>query len=175
MTAATRTTGTAEQIMLRLSDRLVAVERVVSRAMVVGFVGLITVNVGMRYLAGRPIVFAEELAAIMLVWLAFVAISISLHDRAQIGVTLLVDKLPGSARRAMEVAVNLIIAAILAVLLWKSVVWVNSPMVAFEQVITTGWKKWPFFLVVPLFCITAFIHVVAHILRPTGEHHEVTL
>ena len=91
------------------------------------------------------------------------------------GVTLLVDKLPGFARRAMEVAVNLIIAAILAVLLWKSVVWVNSPMVAFEQVITTGWKKWPFFLVVPLFCITAFIHVVAHILRPTGEHHEVTL
>ena len=63
MTAATRTTGTAEQIMLRLSDRLVAVERVVSRVMVVGFVGLITVNVGMRYLAGRPIVFAEELAA----------------------------------------------------------------------------------------------------------------
>ena len=173
--AASQTTNMAEQHLLRLSDTLVTVERVVSRVMVVGFVGLITVNVAMRYLAGRPIVFAEELAAIMLVWLAFVAISISLYERNQIGVTILVEVFPKRAQRGMEVIVNLIIAAILVVLLWKSVVWVNSPMVAFEQVITTGWPKWPFFIVVPVFCVTALVHVLAHILRPTGEHHEVTL
>lgn len=172
MTAAARITGTAERFLLRLSDGLVAAERVVSRVMVVGFVGLITVNVGMRYLAGRPILFAEELAAIMLVWLAFVAISISLHDRAQIGVTLLVDRLPATARRRVRVAVNLIVAALLAVLLWKSLAWVRSPVVGFEQVITTGWKKWPFFLVVPLFCLTALVHVAADTLRPAGEATE---
>lgn len=171
MTAA-RIGGGAEHLVLRLSDGLVAVERVVSRVMVVGFVGLISVNVGMRYLAGRPIVFAEELAAVLLVWLAFVAISISLHDRTQIGVTLLADALPTRWRRIVEVAVNLVIIGILLVLLWKSVAWVSSPAVAFEQIITTGWPKWPFFLVVPVFCVTSLVHVVAHILRPAGEHHE---
>lgn len=172
--AGTMTTARAEHVVLRLSDTLVAVERQISRVMVIGFVGLITVNVGMRYLAGRPIVFAEELAAIMLVWLAFVAISISLYDRTQIGVTLFVDALPKRAQRGIDLAVNLAIAGILLVLFWKSVTWVSSPMVAFEQVITTGWPKWPFFVVVPVFCVTALVHVVAHILRPTGEHHEVT-
>lgn len=169
------TLGRAEQGLLRLSDALVAVERVASRLMVVGFVGLITLNVGMRYLAGRPIVFAEELAAIMLVWLAFLAISISLYDRTQIGVTLVADALPKPAQRGLEVAVQVIVAAILLVLLWKSVLWVNSPTIAFERVITTGWPKWPFFIVVPVFCITALVHVVGQILRPGRAHREVTL
>lgn len=158
-----------------LSDGLVVVERVVSRAMVLGFVGLITLNVGMRYLAGRPIVFAEEMAAILLVWLAFVAISISVHDRTQVGVTILTDRLRKRAQRALEVAVSVVIVGLLGVLLWKSFVWVQSPAVSFEQVITTGWPKWPFFIVVPVFCLTTLTHVMAHIARPTGEHHEVTI
>ena len=161
--------------VLSLSDRIAVVERLVSRVMVIGFVGLITTNVAMRYLVGRPIVFAEELAAIMMVWLAFVAISISIHDRAQIGVILLVDCLSERVQRGLEVVVNVMIIGMLAVLLWKSLTWVASPMVGFERVITTGWPKWPFFLVVPVFCATTIIHVLAHIIRPTGEHREVTL
>ena len=35
--------------IVSVSERLVRVERVVSRLMVIGFVALITVNVGMRY------------------------------------------------------------------------------------------------------------------------------
>ena len=148
-----------------LSDGLAHVERWISRLMVLGFVGLITVNVAMRYLGGRPIVFAEELAAILLVWLAFVAISISIHDRTQIGVTLLTDRLPPRWQRGVAVVVGCTVAAILAVLLWKSAVWVRSPNVAFERVITTGWPKAPFFYVVPVFCVTALIHVVAQLGR----------
>jgi len=159
----------------RLSDGLVVVERLLSRAMVFGFVGLITVNVGMRYIAGRPIVFAEELAAILLVWMAFVAISISVHDRSQVGVTILTDKLPRRAQRVLEVGVSVAIVGLLGVLLWKSLTWVQSPAVAFEQVITTGWPKWPFFIIVPVFCVTTLVHVLAHIAHPTGEHHEVTI
>jgi TRAP-type transport system small permease protein len=162
-------------LLARLSGALAAAERLVARAMVIGFVGLITANVGMRYLGGRPIVFAEELAAILIVWLAFVAISISIHDRTQIGVTILTDVAGARTQRRVDRIVHLIIAAILAVLLWKSVGWVRSPVVAFEQVITTGWPKWPFFLIVPIFCVTGLVHVLAHIVRPTGEHHEVTL
>jgi TRAP-type C4-dicarboxylate transport system permease small subunit len=65
--------------VLHVSGAVVAVERVVSRAMMVLTCGHHHSRCRMRYLAGRPIIFAEELAAIMLVWLAFIAISISLH------------------------------------------------------------------------------------------------
>ena len=51
--------------------------------------------------------------------------------------------------------VSVLVAFMLAVLLWKSVAWVLSPNVGFEQVITTGWAKWPFFLVVPVWAATS--------------------
>ncbi|MFS4437458.1 TRAP transporter small permease [Paracoccaceae bacterium GXU_MW_L88] len=144
-----------------LSNGLVRLERWASRLLVLAFVGLIVVNVAMRYVIGRPMVFAEELAAILLVWLAFTATSITIHDRTQIGVTLVTDLLSERLRRITAIVTYSGIALILAVLLWSSIKWVNSPVVAFEQIITTGWPKSPFFWIVPIFSLFALIHVAA--------------
>jgi len=151
-----------------LSGGLVRLERWASRLLVIGFVGLIVANVGMRYLAGRPIVFAEELAAILLVWLTLVAVSISIHDKAQIGVTLLSDALPAQARRVLDIVVWALVALMLGSLLKAGVTWVRSPAVSFEQVITTGWSKTPFFTIFPIFCASALVHALAHLSRATG-------
>lgn len=145
-----------------LSGALVRLERWASRALVLGFVGLIVVNVAMRYIYGRPLVYAEELAAILLVWLTLVAVSISIHDKAQIGVTLLSEALPASARRFLDALVWALITGMLALLLDEGIRWVRSPAVAFEQVITTGWAKTPFFTIVPIFAATALIHALGH-------------
>ncbi len=158
-----------------LSHGLARVERWASRLLVASFVALIVSNVAMRYVLGRPLVFAEELAAILLVWLAFVSISISIHDRAQIGVTLLTDRLPAPLRQAVDKVVLALVAAMLAVLLWFSAKWVNSPAVGFEQIITTGWAKAPFFWIVPVFCVTALVHVLADLWESltTGRGIEI--
>ncbi|QQM31276.1 TRAP transporter small permease [Martelella lutilitoris] len=153
----------------KISAGLVQLERWASRFLVVGFVGLIVANVGMRYLAGRPIIFAEELAAIMLVWLAFIATSISIHTRAQIGVTLLVDNFSEPWRRIIDLLVWLLITIMLAILLKAGIAWVRSPVVEFEQVITTGWAKAPFFTIFPIFCASALVHSLAHVARAAGE------
>lgn len=152
-----------------ISAGLVRVERWASRALVVGFTGLIVVNVAMRYVGGRPIIFAEELAAILLVWLALVAISISVHDRAQIGVTLVVELLPKTAQRLIEVAVWAFIALMLALLLRAGAAWLASPAVSFEQVITMGWAKAPFFTIFPVFCATTLAHALGHLARAIGQ------
>ncbi|WP_111431062.1 TRAP transporter small permease [Rhodobacteraceae bacterium DSL-40] len=161
--------------MRSLSDVLARIERRVSQALVAAFVGLIVANVAMRYLADRPIVFAEELAAILLVWLAFVAISISIHDKAQIGVTLFTDRLRVGVRHVVDIAVLALVAGILATLLWASVRWVTSPVVAFEQVITTGWPKAPFFWIVPIFSLTALVHVLADLAEALAGRQDVEL
>jgi len=155
-----------------LSGWLVRLERWASRALVVGFVGLIVINVAMRYVAGRPLVYAEELAAILLVWLALVAVSISIHDKAQIGVTLLTDTMPATLRRVVEIVVWALIAGMLALLLRQGVIWVRSPVVSFEQVITTGWAKAPFFTIVPIFCATALVHSLGHLSQSISTFRE---
>lgn len=158
-----------------ISNVLVRVERWASRFLVVAFVGLIVANVTMRYVMNRPIVYAEELAAILLVWLAFVATSITIHDRAQIGVTLLTERLPRQIRRVVDIAVLAVVAGILGTLLWTSLVWVRSTAVAFEQIITTGWPKAPFFWIVPVFATTALIHVLSQIGLAAGREQPVEL
>ncbi|TKW67255.1 MAG: TRAP transporter small permease [Paracoccus denitrificans] len=158
-----------------ISNGLARVERWASRLLVVAFVALIVANVTMRYVVGRPIVYAEELAAILLVWLAFVATSITVHDRAQIGVTLLTEKLPKGVRRIVDIVVLVVIAAILSTLLWTSWKWASSPMVSFDQVITTGWPKAPFYLIVPVFAGTALIHVLADLAEAITGHKPVEL
>ncbi|MET3600868.1 TRAP transporter small permease [Martelella mangrovi] len=155
-----------------LSVGLAWLERWASRVLMAGFVGLITTNVAMRYLVGRPIIFAEELAAILLVWLAFIATSISIHTRAQIGVTLLVDTLPVAARKAVDLVVWVLIACMLAILLKAGITWVRSPVVEFEQIITTGWAKAPFFTIFPIFCACALIHALAQVVRAAGALRE---
>lgn len=158
-----------------LSHGLASVERWASRLLVVGFVALIVANVTMRYAVGRPLIFAEELAAILLVWLAFVSVSISIHDRAQIGVTLLTDRMPARMRQVVDAVVLALVAAMLGTLLWFSVKWVNSPAVEFEQIITTGWAKAPFFWIVPVFCVTALVHVLADLWESVTTDHGVEI
>ncbi|WP_319520470.1 TRAP transporter small permease subunit [uncultured Martelella sp.] len=155
-----------------LSAGLAWLERWASRVLMAGFVGLITANVAMRYLVGRPIIFAEELAAIMLVWLAFIATSISIHTRAQIGVTLLVDIFPPMARKIVDLVVWVLIACMLALLLKAGIAWVRSPVVEFEQIITTGWAKAPFFTIFPIFCACALVHAIDHLVRAAGALME---
>lgn len=144
-----------------ISNWLVTLERVACRFLIAGFVGLIVVNVGSRYVLGHPIAFAEELAAILLVWLAFVSISISIAERSQVCVTMVKDLLPRSIQWGLGKLVGVIVIAMLTALLWASVGWLLAPATAFEQVITTGWLKLPFYLVVPIFCATALVHVFA--------------
>ncbi|MHB0951479.1 MAG: TRAP transporter small permease [Allorhizobium sp.] len=156
-------------LLTRISNRVAYVERWASRAIIFGFVALIIVNVGLRYLAGRPLVYAEEIAAIMLVWLAFISISISIHDRAQVSVTLVTDMLDRRASGIIAVLVSVCMAAIVATLLWSAIGWVNSPGVEFEQVITTGWPKAPFFMIVPIFCATCLVHLLAIIFNGEPE------
>ena len=156
------------KLISMISARLAQLERWASRIIVVGFVGLITANVAMRYIVGRPIIYAEELAAILLVWLAFIATSISIESRAQIGVTLLVDSFSVPFRKAVDLVVWILIALMLALLLKAGIAWVLSPVVAFEQVITTGWPKAPFFYIFPIFCGCALVHAIAHVVRAAG-------
>ncbi|WCR11532.1 TRAP transporter small permease [Paracoccus stylophorae] len=158
-----------------LSHLLARAERWASRVLVVAFVALIVANVGMRYVIGQPIFFAEEIAAILLVWLAFVATSITIHDRAQIGVTLLTEHLPVGIRRIVDLIVLALVAAILATLLWTSATWVVSPAVAFEQIITLGWAKSPFYWIVPVFSAFALIHVLADLAEAVTGHQPIEL
>lgn len=155
------------------SRNLARVELLVCKVLIVLFTTLLVVNVTLRYGLNSPLYFAEELAVYILIWMAFLAISVSLHENMQIRLTLVTDILPTKVRRAVAVLVDVLVAGMLAVILWYAVIWIRSPSVEFELAITLGMGKTPFYAIIPIFCATALFHSVARLAVLATETAEV--
>lgn len=91
-------------------------------AAVAGMAVLVVTSVVMRYALGAPFRFSEELAGLLLAMAAFLAMPLTVAADLNIRVTLLPNRLPPAARRALFVFGQLILAAFGAVFLleaWK--------------------------------------------------------
>lgn len=152
------------QILQRTSASVARVEMFTCKALVVVFTLLLIVNVGLRSVFNSPLFFAEELAIYILIWMAFLAISFSLHENSQVSLTLVKDMLPPSVQRGLSILTDSIIIAILATVFWYAVKWVTSSDVDFELAISLGIQKKPFFYIIPLFCLTGLFHVLTRLL-----------
>ena len=70
--------------------------------------------------ANNPLVWSDELAQYLLVWLGFVGWIIASRRRNHIRITIFIDKLPDRARRTVEIIIQLAIIVFAVVLLWQS-------------------------------------------------------
>ncbi|MCF8480326.1 MAG: TRAP transporter small permease [Rhodospirillum sp.] len=154
-----------------LSARLAWLERMICRALIVVFTALLAVNVTLRYGFSSPLYFAEEVAVYILIWMAFLAISVSLHENTQIRLTILVDMFDRRSRLLTLAAMDLLVAVMLTVILVHAIGWITSPAVDYELAITLGISKVPFFAIIPIFCATGLFHTLARLaVRAGGEH-----
>lgn len=154
------------QVLSRASQRLAWGEMLACKVLIVLFTVVLVVNVTLRYGFNSPLYYAEELAVYILIWMAFLAISVSLHENTQIRLTLLTDALPARAGRAVVLVMDGLAAVMLAVVLVHAVTWIQSASVEFELAITLGIGKKPFFAIIPLFCATGLFHLVARLIQP---------
>ncbi len=64
---------------------------------------LVIAQVAMRYLFNSPLVWSEELAVYVMVWMTFIGSVICMRDNEHIEVTILTDYLPQGLKRAIFV------------------------------------------------------------------------
>ncbi len=163
-----RTTGqppalALARVLALASRRLAWLEITLCKGLIVFFTGLLAVNVTLRYGFSSPLYFAEELAVYVLIWMAFLAISVSLHENTQIRLTILTDQLPARHRARVLGLMDLLVGAMLLTVLIHALTWLVSPAVSFELALTLGMPKQPFFAIIPLFCACALLHVTARL------------
>jgi TRAP-type C4-dicarboxylate transport system permease small subunit len=119
-------------------DRLCRGLEYLIAAALAAMVVLVFGNVVMRYLFNSGIMVSEELSRWLFLWGTFLGAVVALHDRAHLGVDLVLDKLPAGARRACLVLAHVMMLAIVVMLFrgaWEQVKinWdVTAP--------TTGWS-----------------------------------
>jgi TRAP-type C4-dicarboxylate transport system permease small subunit len=120
-------------ILSKWSDRLIGIA-----ATVLLLAMLATVFLGVVFrLIGEPLAWSDELAQYLLVWTAFVGWIIASRSRSHIRIGLIIDRLEGRPRRLAEIANQLLVASLGAILLIKSfgligrnvdVEWVSLPL-----------------------------------------------
>lgn len=88
--------------------------------------GVILVGTFWRYVLNDPILWTEEAARYLMIWMALIAASISMKRREHVSMQLLVGKLPPFIRRIMETLTSLAVAYFLYVLTREGIVMVLS-------------------------------------------------
>lgn len=151
--------------LLALSEFLARAELLVCQFLIVAFSTLLLVNVTMRYTLSSPLYFAEELAIYILIWMAFLAIAATIARQDMIALTFVADMASVRLRRWLDVLVDLIVLGMVIVLAWVSWRWLQSPAMQFEQALTLGMVKKPFYAIVPIFFSLASLHTAANLMR----------
>jgi TRAP-type C4-dicarboxylate transport system permease small subunit len=99
-----------------LLDTWLKIETVGAVAILAGLTLLISLQVFLRYVFNNPFTWAEELGALLLIYLSFLTGDIVYKKRAHISIDYVVSFFPPRVRAATEVAVGLMICAFLAAL-----------------------------------------------------------
>lgn len=100
----------------RTADRLIE-----AAAVVVALAMLTVVVLGVAFrAAGNPLVWSDELAQYLLVWLGMLGWMLASRRRNHIRITVLLDRMPDLVRRAAEVVVQLAIMVFAAILMWQA-------------------------------------------------------
>jgi len=163
----------------RISLVISNTERKVTGLLLVGMFGVILANVTYRSI-GMPLIWADELAIYLMVWTAFIGASAGLAERDHIAITLFSDRLGKKGQAALVRAVNLTLLTMLLLLLvvqWK---WFDP--IAFytaenpqtyalstfnfmhqEPTTTLGVRKVWAWLILPIFNLSALVHVLSHL------------
>lgn len=167
--------------LARCSAVLAKGESFVIGALMVSIFGLLMLNVISRAM-GQPVIWVDELAVYLMIWVALVGASLALAKREHLAVTLVPDLLQPTGRRMLSRMVDLLLFVfflILTAILWRwfdpltllragSVTVFTRETFNFlyqEPTVTLGVSKIWFWLILPIFCLTGLIHTAAHLMR----------
>ncbi len=137
---------------------------VLSRAAVVAMTVLVLVQVVLRYVFSVPLVWVEEMTVFLMIWMAFMGAALGVRRGSHIAMTILVDRLPARAARALFVASTIAIIAFCTVVAWQGVRLALS--VAGQRSAALGLPMTVPYLIVPLGALLIILLACANIVDP---------
>jgi TRAP-type C4-dicarboxylate transport system permease small subunit len=100
---------------------------------------VVAVGVFFRYALGAALVWYDEFASYLLVWLTFYGAVVALYRRRHIGLEVLVERLPPGLKRPVELAAEACIFGFQVVLGYFG--WVLTQKIGDETAVSLAWVK----------------------------------
>jgi TRAP-type C4-dicarboxylate transport system permease small subunit len=123
----------------------------------------IIVQIVLRYVFNAPLVWTDEAAAYLFVWIAFLGWSMATRKRIHIGISVIVDKLPPRWRRALHAFWCLGTLAFALILLVVGAVITRNNLDV--RMVSIDFAFWPVYLAVPI----AAMYLIAYAVRDLVE------
>lgn len=106
-----------------LNAWLCKLENLFNSAVIVVIMVVITLQIIMRYVFNRPLLWSEELSRYLYVWIAWLGCAFCVGSRSHISVPILFDILPPQAQRVLAVIGNLVVIGTLCYLIPNAMVY----------------------------------------------------
>lgn len=168
-----------------LSSQIAWVERKLVIGFIAGIFALILLNVGTRAI-GRPLIWVDEAAIYLMVMTCFVGTSLSIRQRLDFAMTLVLDHLDKKMRSNFNRVLAIVGVAYAFFILWccwrmfdpvglwrsgfdmQSYGSASMNFIYSEPTQTLGIPKWWIYLVMPLYGIGISIHSIANLWEDFG-------
>ncbi len=171
--------------VLRLSRAIAWLERGLVTTFIAAIFLLILANVATRAI-DRPLIWVDELAIYLMVMTCFVGTSLTVRQRLDFAMTLMLDNLGQHGRRRADIGLSIVGLGYAVFLLWccwrmfdPLGLWMNGfDIAAFTQQTmnflytdptqTLGIPKWVVLLVLPFYALGLTIHSIANLVEDIG-------
>lgn len=110
--------------------------------------GAIVLQIVLRYAFNTPLVWTDEVASYLFVWVSFLGWAMATRKRIHIGIGLVADRLPARGRRLLRAFWCVATIAFAILLLVVGVVAVRRN--ADVQMVSLDFALWPVYAVVPI-------------------------
>lgn len=142
-------------------------------------VSIVTIEVVLRYVFSHSLIFTEELARYLMVWIVFLGAALAVRDGSHIKINVLVKHFNHRQRRFLEVLAYGLVAVFLVVLAVEGVK--ILPRQLHQMCITIDTCMFYFYLAIPVGSVLMIIFLLPHIreaikgkvpLNGTGEERN---
>ena len=129
-------------------------------------VGIIFLQVIMRYVFNNSLSWSEEVCKYLFVWMIWLGTSLSAREHGHIAIDLLKDKARGSGKYYMNIAVNTIWLMMCLFLLFNGITVVEGLVLRNRTASALPWVKvWVVYLAIPVSQGVLSIRIMLDILR----------
>jgi TRAP-type transport system small permease protein len=151
--------------------RFVSFNRWLLIVLLTAMVAIVFANVVMRYLLGTSLIWSEEVARHLMIWLTFVGSGLALRSGAQLGVDTLQDALPPAAARLLRLALALGMLVLFVLLAWYGIDY--AWRTRFQVSAALGVSMSYVYIGMPVGCVLMAIHLLLIVRRYVARREFV--
>lgn len=140
-------------------------ERTLAALLLAFIVLLISFNVIMRYVLNASLSWGEELTLWTFVWFIWIAVSYGFYKREHIRITVLRDLLGDRAQLVLDMIVDILVLAFLAIMIKECIQLMQMPFVAKQKSVVLGLPIPILYASAPVGGTLSSIRIVQHFLK----------